>query len=171
MEEVWKEIPGFDNYQVSNLGRVKSKKRILKLYENKRSGYLYTHLSQNKKTKVMRVHRIVATVFIENKNNKLYINHIDGNKTNNCVSNLEWCTPKENSIHARDVLKIDFSKGIEITHLKSQKRIIRSDGKIYNSIKEAKEDMKNKNAHIVEVCRGKLKTACGFGWKYLKEGV
>ena len=49
-------------------------------------------------------------------------------------------------------------------------KVIRSDGKIYNSIKEAKQDIGNVNAHIVEVCQGKLKTTCGYGWNYVKGG-
>lgn len=169
--ESWKEIDGYSNYQISNYGKIKSKRKELKLYKNKRNGYLYTHLSQNGKTKVIRVHILVAKTFIPNNSNKPYVNHIDGDKTNNRTDNLEWVTPKENSIHARDVLKIDFTRGLDKIHSSNKKKIIRSDGKIYNSIKEAKEDMKNKNAHIVEVCQGKLKTTCGYGWQYMKVGV
>lgn len=178
MEEIWKDAKGYEElYQVSNLGRIKSFSRkgkteyILKPYLNKKNKYLYIHLSKKGITKLIRMHKLVAEAFIPNPLNKPYINHKDGNKQNNNINNLEWVTQKENIIHARDILKVDYSKNIKIAHIKNQRKVIRSDGKIYNSIKEAKEDMKNDNAHIVEVCQGKLKTTCGYGWRYLKEGV
>ena len=173
MEEIWKDIPNYEGiYQASNYGRIKRIKNgyIQNNYIDKRDGYCHTTLSYKGKNKVYQTHRIIAMTFIDNPDNKPVVNHIDGNKTNNNVNNLEWCTHQENVIHARDVLKIDFSNGIDITHEKSKKKVIRSDGKIYNSIDEAKKDINNKNAHICEVCKGKLKTACGYGWKYYCEG-
>lgn len=171
MKEIWKDIPGYEGlYQASNLGRIKSKKnnKILKLYKNQ-YGYLQVRLSKKGIVKLFRVHRLITNTFIYNKYNKPYVNHKDGNKQNNCVENLEWCTQKENVEHAIKILKIDYSKGIEKMHYKNQVKVKREDGKIYNSIKEAKEDINNKNAHIVEVCQGKLKTACGYKWSYVKE--
>ena len=95
-------------YQVSNLGRIKSlprngtilKERILK--ENlSNKGYYMVVLSKNNIPKKKLIHRIVAQTFIPNPYNKGTVNHIDGNKLNNKVENLEWCTIKENNIHAR----------------------------------------------------------------------
>jgi hypothetical protein len=106
MEEIWKDIPGFENlYQVSNLGRVKSlpklhklknssytsKERLLKQHKNNQ-GYLRVNLNKKR----CFVHRLVAQAFIPNINNKPFINHIDCNPLNNNVNNLEWCTPQEN---------------------------------------------------------------------------
>lgn len=167
--EIWKDIPGYEGvYLVSNKGNIKriSTNKILKPYENKRNGYLTINLS-NKGRKNLRIHRIVAKAFLPNPNNKPYINHIDGNKKNNNITNLEWCTQKENVDHAIKVLGVDHKKGIEKTHEKSKKKVIRSDGKIYSCIQEAKQEFPN--AHIVEVCQGKLKTTKGYGWKYYKE--
>lgn len=103
MEEVYKDIEGYEGlYQVSNLGNVKSlnysktkKENVLK--PGIRNGYLKVDLCKNKTRKTYSVHRLVAQAFIENPNNLPMINHKDECKTNNVVSNLEWCTQKYNS--------------------------------------------------------------------------
>lgn len=102
--ELWLDISGYENlYQVSNHGRIKSlnyrrtgKEQILKQATNK-DGYKFVSLRKNGKGKTFTVHRLVAKAFIPIIENKVEINHIDCNKTNNCVSNLEWCTHKENT--------------------------------------------------------------------------
>lgn len=100
--EIWKDIQGYKNrYQVSNHGKVRSLKRnnILKP-EIKNDGYLRVCLYANGKKKHKRINRLVARAFIENQNNKSQVNHKDGNKKNNHVSNLEWMTDKENKKHS-----------------------------------------------------------------------
>lgn len=105
--EIWKKIDEFENYEVSNLGRVKSLQRwsgkkfykreqIMKLYQNKKNGYIYVSLSKDNKAKNIRVHILVAKAFLDNPNNYNQINHIDGNKENNNVNNLEWCNASYN---------------------------------------------------------------------------
>ena len=114
MNEIWKDIYFWENgvehdyknlYQISNFGRVKSlnykrsgKEKILKAVKNK-FGYELVDLCKNGETKHFRVHRLVAHIFIENDNpiEKIEVNHIDENKTNNHVSNLEWCTREYNN--------------------------------------------------------------------------
>ncbi len=116
MEEIWKTIPGYENrYEVSNLGRVKSlarldrynrhvRERILQ-YGDNGNGYKFVHLLRGTKQR-MYVHRLVAFAWIENDDpeTKTIVNHIDGNKSNNVVSNLEWCTPSDNNFHRYNVL-------------------------------------------------------------------
>lgn len=106
--EIWKDIKGYEGlYQVSNLGNIKSLfryKKILKPTKNT-LGYLKVSLYKDKKIKVMSVHRLVAEAFLENTNNFTDINHKDGNKTNNKVENLEWCTRQQNILHRFRVLK------------------------------------------------------------------
>lgn len=107
MHEIWKDIPNYEGlYQVSNKGNVLSLnayghkiKRPLKQYINS-FGYPVVVLNHNKIPKYVAVHILVAKAFIPNPNNKPQVNHIDGNKTNNTVDNLEWVTSKENIQHA-----------------------------------------------------------------------
>ena len=111
MQEIWKDIKGYEGkYQVSNLGRVRSlydqnqfKKthRIKLLKFNIRSGYYNVNLNNHRKRKSFQVHRLVAFAFIPNFDNKPIINHIDENRLNNKVDNLEWCTQKENVLHSK----------------------------------------------------------------------
>lgn len=113
MEEIWKDIPDYNGYQVSNLGRVKTldrtviysnglkvkyKGKILKEFNHKHN-YSCVNLWKNNKAKTFLIHRLVAQAFIPNPNYYNEINHIDNNRKNNVVSNLEWCTHKENENH------------------------------------------------------------------------
>lgn len=103
MKEIWKET-NISGYFISNLGHVRGRSgKIMKPYLNKTTGY-YTfsiHPEGRKgKAILFRIHRLVAEAFIPNPNNFPEVNHIDGNKLNNHVTNLEWCTAKYNTLHA-----------------------------------------------------------------------
>lgn len=109
--EIWKDIAGYEGlYQVSNLGRVKSLERDTKrarpqhiqerILKQRNGEYLMVYLADAGKYEARLVHRLVAQAFISNPDNKPIVNHIDGNKYNNRADNLEWCTHKENVIHA-----------------------------------------------------------------------
>lgn len=114
-KEIWKDIKGSEGYYlVSNNGNVKTAARLVahyrgglsKLPEKIKSqaihpqGYMRVGFCKNGKMSSHSVHRLVAIAFISNKENKQEVNHINGNKSDNRVENLEWCTPKENMDHA-----------------------------------------------------------------------
>lgn len=110
--EKWKDIIGYEGmYQVSNLGNIKSLDRLAwnghamhilkgKLMKSKNYRYQEILLCKDGKIKKHYIHRLVAAAFIVNENNKPEVNHLDGNKHNNSVNNLEWCTSEENKKHA-----------------------------------------------------------------------
>jgi len=115
MKEIWKDIQGFDGYTVSNLGRVKSllnpNKDIILKQAISTSGYNRVFLRKDGSTHTKYVHRLVAKTFLSNSENKREINHLDGNKLKNWVSNLEWCTSSENSKHALNLGLLDSVVG------------------------------------------------------------
>jgi hypothetical protein len=147
MEEVFKDIEGYEGlYQVSNLGRVKSliyqgvaRDRILKAGKDSQ-GYLLINLYKLKKPKSSSIHRLVASAFLPNEDCKSQVNHLDANKENNNVNNLEWSTPAENINHAinlglmnRQREKTKEAHSIPVIDKKTQI--------IYESIKIASENL------------------------------
>ena len=117
--EIWKDIPQFEGkYQVSNLGNLKTIGRYSHAKNSKRwvqegiknqvkdkDGYHFVSLSEGYKKKCLRIHRLVAIMFIDNVENKPHVNHINGNKSDNKVDNLEWVTSSENNYHYHRVLR------------------------------------------------------------------
>ena len=100
--EVYKDIDGFPNYQVTSWGRVYNKTtRMFVTQEEHHKGYLRVDLYNENGRKHKKVHRLVAEAFITNPDNKPQVNHIDGNNQNNSVTNLEWVTNAENAAKAR----------------------------------------------------------------------
>ena len=177
--EKWKTIKEFENYQISDNGKVKRVgkynnqftewecEKILKPTKNEK-GYLYVNLCKNKKIYHKYIHRLVADAYIDNPENKLCVNHIDGNKENCCVSNLEWNTYAENNIHAYRVL------GKTNKNNKISKPVLQYDlqGKFikeYPSYREAKRQ--TGIFAIDKVCKGQQgrKQAGGYVWKYKEE--
>lgn len=182
MKEVWKDIDGYGGaYSVSNFGRVRSNEIIInrramgsykrcsfiKKQTVMRKGYLIVTLSFNKKHKQVLVHRLVALAFIPNPNNKPQVNHIDGNKQNNCISNLEWVTDKENMIHASqhgllNIPEPQNKKPVLMFDLKGN--FIRE----YESRSAVKKDMNIDTASVYNVTCGKIKQTHGYIFKNKK---
>ena len=150
MIEEWRDIKGYEGlYQVSNLGRVYGIKRqrfLNTVYD--RNGYSSVKLTKNGIGKLLSLHRIVAINFIPNQENKPQVNHIDEDKTNNMVSNLEWTTAKENVNHGTRTERMIKTMN---------KNIVCSNGKEYNSIKEACQELNCHSSGVVNVLKGKQK--------------
>lgn len=167
-KEIWKDILGYEGlYQVSNFGRVKSlkfgKERILKLTKDK-DGYLIVNLYKNNKSKTFKVHRLVAEAFIPNPDNLPQVNHKDEDKSNNIVSNLEWCDVKYNQNYGTRNKRIGKSN----TNGKRSKTVLQYtlDGKFVREWESYRECKRNGFNHVSECCRGKLKSCEGFIWLY-----
>lgn len=186
-KEIWKDIKGFEKrYQVSNLGRIKSlskfinnnpksksigfysKERILNFFDNKK-GYQLVKLYKDNKHYTIKVHRLVAEAFISNPNNLPQVNHIDGNKKNNRVDNLEWCTAKENQVHAwkNNLIKKRIGKENKLSKKVNQYDLQGNYIKTWNCVEEARKVLHISN--ISSVCNGKRNKAGGFIWRYNKQ--
>jgi hypothetical protein len=112
LSEVWKIIDDYPTYEISSAGRVRRGGKFIKGVAMNR-GYMRVSLSMDGKSKGFFVHRLVAQAFLDNPENKPQVNHIDGNPSNNYVSNLEWATAQENERHSFEVLgKQSWNKGI-----------------------------------------------------------
>lgn len=165
-DEIWKDIPNYEGlYQVSNWGRVKSMERVIHFPANHRNktysriqkerivrpitmgGYLGFNVGRKKK---MYVHRAVALAFIPNIDNKTDVNHIDGDKYNNHLENLEWVTRKENMRHA-------FSNGLVGYHNPSNKKKVRIS--LPNGFEKVFECIENA-AKYIGVCTSGVSRAC-----------
>ncbi len=162
--EEWKEIiidnNKIEDYFVSSLGRFKNKKGvIMPEYKPHHSGYIYLRVNSKKYA----LHRLVAQTFIPNLENKSFVNHIDGNKINNAVSNLEWCSCSENNLHNH---KVGLNKG-------HKRKIIQYDLEMnelkkFDTIKEASKELNISLSCIKDVLKQKQKSSKGFIFKYLE---
>lgn len=140
--EIWKDVPGYEGlYKISSTGKVKSLFRVVRFKNHTRDikekilkvtltpdGYYRVELNKDCKGKKYPIHRLVALAFISNNENKPAVNHIDGDKTNNNISNLEWVTSKENTVHGfkTGLIKVVFGEGhVRAKLLKSQVTEIR----------------------------------------------
>lgn len=183
MEEIWKEINGYDGkYQISNLGNVKSnsrwaKGRLLKGGKTKGKPHPYKYVALvktgRKDIKNHYIHRLVAQYFCDNPNNYNEVNHIDGNTFNNCADNLEWCSHKDNMRHAsiNNMLNHDSKKGSKHPKAKAVMQYT-LDGtfvKEWGSVNEIMRETGIPADAIFRVCSSKYPhsiTAKGFRWRY-----
>jgi uncharacterized protein YerC len=127
--EIWKTVPLYENrYEVSNFGRIKSLKKPHRTYEKIlkpvfQNGYYAIDLGNGINIKRFLLHRIVCSAFNDNLENKPQVNHKDGNKLNNSLDNLEWCTRSENQLHAIET-GLRTTKGIKNSQSKLTEDIV-----------------------------------------------
>ena len=153
----WRNIPSCDErYYVSSDGRVLGANGLLKPVRGK-DGYLRCNIAQDGKFRLWLVHRLVAEAFIPNPDSKAEVNHIDGDKANNNVSNLEWVTREENIRHAHKVLR-----------KMGDKPVLNADtGDIYASLTEAASAVGLSGAGLISDAIKRKGKAGGFRWKFL----
>lgn len=159
--EIWKEIPfqiiGKDNYFVSNLGRFKNNKHEIKINHNSDSGY--KRLTINNKNYLL--HRLVALTFLDNPENKEFVNHKDADRLNNSLDNLEWVTCLENNIHKIDNGLSNCTKNV-VQYDSNMNKI-----QEYKSIVECAKALNISASCVSNNCRGKTaSTKCGYVFRY-----
>lgn len=161
--EIWKEIDGTNGkYLVSNFGR---SARVLKIAKGT-TGYNHFRPTINGRKKTGYLHRQIAKAFIPNPKNLPVVNHRDGNKLNNKVSNLEWTTASENTKHA---FRLGLMRGISFPRPWMRKVVLSSkDGtsKIFPSITEACRILGISRTSIENCLKGRSKTAGKYKWSY-----
>ena len=178
-KEIWKDVPGYEGYyQVSNFGRLKSfhgkKERITigKQNSGNKNDYRCFQLSKNGKVKVIKAHRLIAETFIHNPEKKPEVNHISGLKYQNNVENLEWCTRKENSVHAsKNGLSSTYWLGKGGKGYFGNKKINQYDlnGNFIMSHESASLAGKYLGVHpsnISRAAKGVREACSGFKWEY-----
>ncbi len=188
-QEQWKPIAGFEGYKVSSFGNVKSVERLVwngKGYVHKpemilkqarsHKGYPIVYLSHNNRQKTVPVHRLVASAFIPNPFGKPQVNHINGIKTDNRVTNLEWCTQEHNMEHA-------FRTGLEKpserqkravceTNKAKRKAVIAKHGttqQTFESIAKASAETGLSASTISRYCNGIRQSCNGIEWAFVED--
>lgn len=199
MKEIWKKIEGYDYYEISNFGRVKSLKRTRvgnnKIGKNKKNpkkfyyvvpekylkpiksnaGYPVVNLFKSKTdSRPYGIHRLVAEAFIPNPENKPQVNHLDGNKENYSLTNLEWVTASENGLHAyKELGHKTWLLGKKGKNHPTSRAVnqLNLDGTLYKRWEAAKgaEKLGFDTGSICRCCKGLYKTHKGYKWEYAKD--
>lgn len=189
--EQWKPIKGYDHYDISNLGRVKSLERIahtplasylkpeniLKAADNGK-GYKFVRLWQDGKSKKHYIHRLVAEAFIPNPNNYPEVNHIDSDPSNNKVDNLEWVTHRQNAKHMMSqgrgaMCRKEHKKRIAEINKKQRKAVIGKSVATGEEIRfpylNATKERGFDTSSVSECCNGYRKNHKGYTWRFAEE--
>lgn len=179
MNEIFKKIVGFEGYLIGNNGTVKSidrdihykdgrirhfKGQILKQHINP-NGYLQVTLKIRKSNPVY-IHKLVAKAFIPNPRNLPCVNHIDGNKLNNNVNNLEWCSYSDNNKHSYTYLKHKKPKSEGLPFRIQAINIFSNEVLIFSSIRKTSKFLKISKSHIIRLLNSDKNTK--NGWKFIR---
>lgn len=164
--EEWKQvnIKGFENYKISNRGRLLNKKNII-MKPRLNEGYLYVTLHRGSKQKTISIHQLVGIMFIPNPDNLPIVNHKNGKRSDNVIDNLEWINNSGNIKHAFEN-KLFVPHMRKIVQLTLENQLI----KIYQSLCEAKKDG-FLDSSICAVCKGKNKLHKGYKWMYYEDYI
>lgn len=176
MEEIWKKIEDYEDYEVSNLGNVRSTKRgntkMLKpaIWWSQSSHkteekYLCVTLQQNGTRKCWAIHRLVANAFLPQDQKRLQINHKNGIKDDNRAENLEWCSQSENVIHCAYVLQKNRKYLNRISQFDKKGKLI----KVFENVRDAANETGTKHGNILKCANRERNIAGGFIWRYSKQ--
>lgn len=163
-QEIWRDVAEFPNYEISNIARVRNKETgLIRLPSLGKRGYPVLSFKKDGKTFVRTLHRVFALAWIPNPENKREINHINGDKCDCSLYNLEWATPLENMTHARKTGLHNSDGDKAVWQLKDGEVIA-----VYKSCSEAARVTGFNRSNISSCARGntKLKTYKGYEWKY-----
>lgn len=168
-KEIFREIDGFPDYEISNIGIVcsfKGKYPRIRKPRKDQDGYLQVILHIGGKRVTKKVHRLVAEAFVPNPENKPEVNHIDEDKENNVAENLEWVTHRENVNHGTGIRRSTEARSKAVVQYTTDGVFIAE----YPSTREAERVTGIDHSSICHVCRGKRKTAGGYLWLYEEGG-
>lgn len=158
--EKWKPIKGFDGYEVSDKGNVRSPWKMLTQSPNGRG---YPRVCVGGKLRL--VHRLVAEAFIDNPNGYPIINHKDEDKTNNRAENLEWCTYKYNSNYREAPIRSSEKARMPVIQILPNGEEIK-----WESLRAVEKELGFNHSNISKVCKGYYKRAYGYRWKFAEVG-
>lgn len=174
--ETWKEIEGSNGYMISDKARVKSSDKIVVFKDGRKrffkgtmitinmnpNGYQQVTLKVNRKSTTKYIHRLVAEYFVPNPQGLPCVNHIDGDKTNNLPSNLEWCTYQDNSLHSYETLKQTRPKACGYAFQTRATNTLTGEERVFTSVRHCERELCISRSHIFRLIKSQKQTKDGW---------